>query len=100
MTHYDHDEYVPSGAITNPEWDNQRIGFQPFPFPSYTTELIKSLKETIVEGDNSFLEDLNPVTAHQDLVNDSFARTAIEKLGGTEKFNIPEDFNRTELIKV
>ncbi len=100
MTHYDHDEYVPSGAITNPEWDNQRIGFQPFPFPSYTTELIKSLKETIVEGDNSFLDDLNPVTAHQDLVNDSFARTAIEKLGGTEKFNIPEDFNRTELIKV
>ncbi len=100
MTHYDHDEYVPSGAITNPEWDNERIGFQPFPFPSYTTELIKSLKETIVEGDNSFLDNLNPVTAHQDLVNDNFAKTAIEKLGGTDKFNIPADFNRTELIKV
>ena len=100
MTHYDHDEYVPSGAITNPEWDNERIGFQPFPFPSYTTVLIKSLKETIVEGDNSFLDNLNPVTAHQDLVNDNFAKTAIEKLGGTDKFNIPADFNRTELIKV
>ena len=100
MTHYDHDEYVPSGAITNPEWDNERIGFQPFPFPSYTTELIKSLKETIVEGDNSFLDNLNPVTAHQDLVNDNFAKTAIEKLGGTDKFNIPADFTRTELIKV
>ena len=33
MTHYDHDEYVPSGAIKHPDWDNERIGFQPFPFP-------------------------------------------------------------------
>tara|TARA_B100001123_G_scaffold451290_1_gene630005 strand:- start:9993 stop:11231 length:1239 start_codon:yes stop_codon:yes gene_type:complete len=100
MTHYDHSEYVPSGAITHPEWDNQRIGFQPFPFPSYTQELIKSLRETIVEGDNSFLDNLNPLTAHQDLVNDNFAKTAIEKLGGTEKFNIPEDYTRTEIISV
>ncbi|MBG93385.1 MAG: ABC transporter substrate-binding protein [Chloroflexi bacterium] len=100
MTHYDHNEYVPSGAITHPDWDNERIGFQPFPFPSYTEELIKSLRETVVEGDNSFLEKLDPKTAHQDLVNDSFAKAAIQKLGGTGKFNIPEDYTRTELIKV
>ena len=100
MTHYDHNEYVPSGAITHPDWDNERIGFQPFPFPSYTAELIKSLKETVVEGDNSFLDNLDPSTAHQDLVNDTFAKAAIKKLGGTSKFNISEDYTRNELIKV
>jgi NitT/TauT family transport system substrate-binding protein len=100
MTHYDHDEYVPSGAITHPDWDNQRIGFQPFPFPSYTEELILNLRKTVVEGDNSFLNDLNPVTAHQDLVNDQYAKTAIEKLGGTDKFNIAEDYTRTEIISI
>ena len=40
------------------------------------------------------------MTAHQDLVNDTFAKTAIQKLGGPSKFNIPEDYTRTELIKV
>ena len=55
---------MPSGAITHPDWDNERIGFQPFPFPSYTEELIKSLRETVVEGDKSFLDDLDPASAH------------------------------------
>ena len=100
LTHYDHDEYVPSGAITHPDWDNERIGFQPFPFPSYTEELIKSLRETVVEGDKSFLDDLDPASAHQDLVSDSYARTAIEKLGGTTKFNLPENLSRSEIIEV
>ena len=100
LTHYDHKEYVPTGAITHPNWDNERIGFQPFPFPSYTEELIKSLRETVVEGDNSFLDNLNPTTAHQDLVNDSYARTAIETHGGTSQFNLPDSLTRTEIIEV
>ena len=47
--------YVASGAIRHPEWRNQRIDFQPYPFPTYTEELVRLLKETHVEGDRAFL---------------------------------------------
>src|SRR5690606_32775675 len=77
-SHYDHDEYTASQASQHPEWENNRIDVQPFPFPSYTEELVKLLKETTVEGDNSFLNDLDPKKAHELLVDDRFARAAIE----------------------
>jgi NitT/TauT family transport system substrate-binding protein len=35
------DSYVQTGAIKHPAWHEQRIGFQPFPFPSYTEELVR-----------------------------------------------------------
>jgi NitT/TauT family transport system substrate-binding protein len=41
-------------------WDEQRIDFQPYPFPSYTEELVKRLKDTLIEGDKGFLASLDP----------------------------------------
>src|SRR5690606_10638354 len=32
--------YVESGAIRHPEWQERRIDFQPYPFPSYTESLV------------------------------------------------------------
>ena len=37
LTLYDnHDQYVDSEAIQNTDWENNRIGFYPYPYPSYT----------------------------------------------------------------
>lgn len=100
LTHYDLDEYTASGAITHPDWDTDRIDFQPFPFQSYTEELVRQMKETVVEGDRSFLDSLDPTEAHEELIADQFARAAIEELGGPSTFGLPESLTRDERIDV
>ncbi|MEL6816746.1 MAG: ABC transporter substrate-binding protein, partial [Cyanobacteria bacterium J06598_3] len=60
MTYYDNDFYYRSGALINPEWRSRRIDFQPYPFPSYTTDLVTALQETLVGGNADFLEGLVP----------------------------------------
>lgn len=100
LTHYDQAEYGPTGAIKHTAWENHRIDFQPFPFPTYTEELVKLLKETTVEGDDAFLKTLDPKQAHPLLVDDRFARAAIEAAGGAAKFGLPAGLSRTERIVV
>ncbi|MGH2402704.1 MAG: ABC transporter substrate-binding protein, partial [Candidatus Limnocylindria bacterium] len=100
LTHYDHAEYGASGAIRHPDWETERIGFQPFPFPTYTAELVRLLKETSVEGETGFLDELDPAAAHEQLVDDRFARQAIADAGGPAAFGIPDSLSRTERIEV
>ncbi|MEX2031919.1 MAG: ABC transporter substrate-binding protein [Dehalococcoidia bacterium] len=100
LTHYDTAEYAPTGAIQHADWNTERIDFQPFPYASYTEELVRRLRETVVEGDNSFLEGLDPVEAHRLLVNDRYARAGIEAAGGVEAFGIDASLERTERIEV
>ena len=100
LTHYDLAEYTASGAIRHPDWDTQRIDFQPFPYQSYTEDLVRRLKETIVEGDAAFLETLDPTVAHEQLIHDVFARAAIEVAGGAAKFDIDASLTRDERIDV
>ncbi|MGI6853739.1 ABC transporter substrate-binding protein [Mesorhizobium sp. 1B3] len=95
----DIEQYVASGAIRHPEWRNKRIDFQPYPFPTYTEELVKLLKETHVEGDRAFLDALDPAFAAQDLVDDSFVKKAIGSVGGLQAFGLGEAFTRTETIQ-
>lgn len=97
LTHYDLDEYGPSGAIQHPEWESQRIDFQPFPFPSYTERLITELRTTLVDGDASFLEAIDLSTAHDELVAVGFADTAIERNGGLVAFGLAST-SRTETV--
>lgn len=92
-------EYVASGAIRHPEWRDQRIDFQPYPFPTYTEELVRQLKETHVEGDRAFLDALDPAFAAQDLVDDSFVRKALEEVGGLQAFGLQDSFTRSEVIE-
>ncbi len=94
----DRARYEADGAIVNTDWQEKRIDFQPYPFPSYTEELVRRLKQTRVSGRNAFLETLDPAFAAQDLVNDRFAREAIQSLGGPEVFGLPADFRRQETI--
>lgn len=92
-------EYVKTGAIKHPEWRDRRIDFQPYPFPTYTEELVKLLKETHVEGDRAFLDALDPAFAAKDLVDDSFVKKAIAEAGGLEAFGLADAFDRQEFIQ-
>lgn len=97
LTHYALDEYGPTGAIRNAEWNSERIGFQPYPFPSYTRELVRALRETRIDGDTAFLADLDDDTVHADLVVEGLARSAIEANGGAAAFGLAS-FERVETV--
>jgi NitT/TauT family transport system substrate-binding protein len=91
-------QYVREGAIRHPEWKDERIEYQPYPFPSYTEQLVKLLKNTQVEGDNKFLGSLDPAFVARDLVDDRFVRKSIAALGGLKAFGLPEKFTRSETL--
>ena len=97
LTHYSTEEYGSSGAISHAEWDSQRIGFQPYAFPSYTSELIKALKETRIDGDTAFLAGIDDATAHAELVVEGLAKSAIEANGGAAAFGLAS-FERVETV--
>lgn len=90
--------YVASGAIRHPQWKQQRIDFQPYPFPSYTETLVRMLKTTYIEGRNDFLPTLDPAFAARDLVDDRFVKRAIAEEGGMAAFGLPESYHRHEDI--
>jgi NitT/TauT family transport system substrate-binding protein len=90
--------YVASGAIRHPDWKERRIDFQPYPFPSYTEELVRRLKDTLIEGDRSFLTALDPAAAARELVDDRFVKDAVTAAGGLAAFGLPNDFTRKEII--
>ncbi|RII83941.1 ABC transporter substrate-binding protein [Neopusillimonas maritima] len=92
--------YEKNGAIVNTEWEEKRIDFQPYPFPSYTEELVRRLKDTLVSGRNDFLAELDPAYVAKDLVDDRFARKAIESIGGLPVFGLQPDYERQEIITV
>ena len=56
----DRERYLASGAIRHGDWDERRIDFQPYPFPSYTEELVRRLRDTLIEADRGFLATLDP----------------------------------------
>lgn len=93
-------QYLASRANTHADWNRERIDFQPYPFPSYTEELVRALRQTTVEGDNHFLAGLDPSYVAHDLVDDRFVRKAIQAVGGLESFGIKSGWNRVERISV
>lgn len=90
--------YETSGAIRHPDWKEKRIDFQPYPFPSYTQELVRRLQGTLIEGDRTFLTALDPETAARELVDDRFVKAALANAGGLPAFDLPASFTRTEVI--
>ncbi len=102
LTLYDnHESYVESGAIQHPEWQTERIGFYPYPYPSYTKELVRQMNETRVEGETAFLGELDPESVAEDLVAYNPVETALEQVGGPSAFDIQEDngYRRDETIQ-
>lgn len=92
--------YLASGAIRHAGWNDKRIDFQPYPYPSYTEELVRRLQGTLIEGNSAFLAGLDPRQAARELVDDRFVRQAIAAAGGPGAFGMAEDFARREEIAV
>ena len=86
--------------LRHPEWQPQRLGFQPFPFPSFTDELVTSMRDTVIDGDRRFLDRLDPATVHSDLVDDTFVRNSIQAHGGPAAFGLSGDYTRTEQLEL
>lgn len=97
LTHYATEEYLESGAIQNADWDSERIGFQPYPFPSYTAALVESLRDTLIDGDTAFLAQIDDAAAHGELVAEGLAKSAIDANGGPERFRLAS-YERVETI--
>ena len=90
-------------AIRHPEWHSSRIDFQPYPYPSATRFITRALRDTLVEGDNSFLEGLSPDFAARDMVNDAFVKKAIIDIGGLSRFgevDLTGPWDREEVIDI
>lgn len=90
--------YIASGIIQNPEWNDKRIHFQPYPYPSYTRELVQQLKQMQFDQSPAFLADLDPNWAATDLVDDRFVKQAIAQLGGLGAFGQPDRYEREEWL--
>ncbi|MFV3330919.1 ABC transporter substrate-binding protein [Pseudomonas sp. NY15437] len=91
-------QYLADGAIRHADWHEERIDFQPYPFPSYTEELVRRLKDTLIQGDKGFLAALEPSQVAKDLVDDRFVRQALAGVGGLGAFGYPDSFERREEI--
>ncbi|CAM2157086.1 NitT/TauT family transport system substrate-binding protein [Pararobbsia alpina] len=92
--------YLADGAIRHADWHQKRIDFQPYPYPSYTEELVRRLKSTQVDGNATFLANLDPVATSRDLVDDRFVRKSITANGGLQAFGQPDGFERKEVVVV
>ncbi|XKF15405.1 ABC transporter substrate-binding protein [Halomonas sp. BLK-85] len=79
MTHYDAADYQSPNAIRHPEWSNSRIDFAPYPYASATRQLVSAMNNTLVSGDTTFLDNLDPDEVARDLVNYDFVRRAMEQ---------------------
>jgi NitT/TauT family transport system substrate-binding protein len=90
--------YEKTGAIRHADWSEERIDFQPYPYPSYMQELVRRLKDTLIEGDRAFLTNLDPQAAAAELVDDRFVKAALAANGGLPAFGLPEGFTRTEIV--
>ncbi|MBD0021375.1 ABC transporter substrate-binding protein [Gordonia pseudamarae] len=92
--------YDPGGySLRHPDWQPQRLGLRAFPFPSFTQRLVEEMGQTVVDGDRRFLDRLDPARVHEDLVDDTFIRAAIDRHGGPAALGLPATLTRTEQVE-
>ncbi|CDG81440.1 ABC transporter substrate-binding protein [Janthinobacterium agaricidamnosum] len=96
----DYADYEKRGLIVHKNWQQRRIDFQPYPFASYTEQLVRAIGQTKVEGDTRFLAGLDPKFVARDLVDDRFVRKAIDAIGGPAAFGLPANLLRSETVAV
>jgi NitT/TauT family transport system substrate-binding protein len=106
MSKYDLETYgAPqgTGAIRHPEWKSNRIGFSVYPYRSATVKMTELLKSTLVEGDTTFLKNLEPEKVADELIVYDLAKKAAEKAGGIGLFEGVDSsapYDRKEIIEV
>jgi len=102
ITHYDDPDYERLGANRHRhEWHNGRIDFQPWPYPSATRLIVEEMGRTVVSGDKTFLDKLDPDFVVKDLVDTRFVRVALDKTPAWRNdpsVNPGDPFNRVEVL--
>lgn len=78
MMFYDPAYYKNPAAIQHPNWGQDRINFQGWPYRSATDLVVNDLKETVLTGDARFLDGLTPKHVGDDLVNYTFVKKALD----------------------
>jgi NitT/TauT family transport system substrate-binding protein len=96
----DYFDYERRGIVAHKDWNQRRIDFQPYPFPSYTRQMVQALKNSRLEGDTAFLQKLDPAFVARDLVDDRFVRKAMDAVGGPGVFGLPANLQRSEIVAV
>lgn len=71
--------YDQSGAIRHRDWGNGRIDFQPWPYSSATKLIVSAMNKTVVEGNTTFLQGLDPDFVADDLVDYRFVKNALTR---------------------
>ena len=105
MTHYGVEDYVETGANRHAaEWQNGRIDFQPWPYPSATKFMVDAMDKTVVSGSKDFLKGLNGDFVAQDLHDYNYIKKSCEKYpewkndpSVTDKNN---PYEREEIIRI
>jgi len=90
-------------AIRHPQWGISRIGFQPYPYPSATRFIYEQLGETVVQGDNTFLQKVKSDEVVKDLVVYDHVKKAVMENGGPGAFtqmNPESPWDREEVIEI
>ena len=101
MTLYDTAIYAEPAAIKHADWGTGRIDFSPYPYPSATRALVEAMTRTLVGGDRTFLDKLDPAFVAGDLVDDRFVKQAMAKHGGWKLPSMRHaDHEREELIRL
>lgn len=100
LTVTDFTDYEKRSIVAHKDWGQRRIDFQPFPFPSYTEQMVKALQNTRLEGDTGFLQKLDPAFVARDLVDDRFVRKAMAAVGGPAAFGLPANLLRSEVVAI
>jgi NitT/TauT family transport system substrate-binding protein len=72
-------------AIKHPQWGQDRIDMNPWPFSSATQLVASDLKKTVVTGDRAFLDNLSPDFVAKDLVAYDHVKKATEKFPAWKK---------------
>jgi NitT/TauT family transport system substrate-binding protein len=104
MTYYDEKAYSNPDAIRHQtEFGNGRIDFSPYPYPSATKLIVEAMNETLVGGDTTFLNELDPQFVADDLVDYKHVKAAMAKYKGWERapgVDAANPFERKEVIKL
>lgn len=103
MTDYKPSDYRHPDAIEHPNWGVGRIDFSPYPYPSATKLIVDFMNKTLVSGNTTFLNKLEPSFVAKDLVNYDFVKKAMAKYTGWEKapgVNPKNPFEREEVISI
>ncbi len=104
MMFYDVADYSAPVAIKHPEWDQSRINFQGWPYPSATKIVVSEMKNTMTDGNLAFLDKLTPDFVARDLVQYTYIKKALNAYPKWKwDLSVPQTgnaFERKEVIKL